>query len=136
MLAQMMKVDSHLTRIRASVIAIRPPEGAKVSYDLNVDIKQASRTGAVLKLRYAIGIETFPVICRAEIGGYALFNAEMMAKDESLEDLGEAVLGDIALEIYRQNFESLYLALATMGMDSPSPWLVKEVRLVRPGSPA
>ena len=135
MLAQMIKVKAHLTKLRASVIAIKPPEGTKVSYDLNVDIKQAGRKGPELKLRYDIGIDTFPAICRAEIAGFAMVNAEMLAKDESLEDLGEGVVGDIALDIYRQNFDSLYLALSTMGMDSPSPWLVKEVHLVNPTGP-
>ena len=135
MLAQMVKVNAQLTKLRASIIAIKPPEGTKVSYDLNVDIKQVGRKGPELKLRYAIGIETFPAICRAEIAGFAVFNAEMLAQDENLEDLGEGVLGDIALNIFRQNFESLYLALTTMGMDSPSPWLVKEVHLASPAAP-
>lgn len=130
----MTKVKAHLTKLRASVIAIKPPEGTKVSYDLNVDIKQASRKGPELKLRYAIGIETFPAICRAEIAGWATLNAETLAKEENLEDLGESVLGDVALEIYRQNFEPLYLTLTTMGMDSPSPWLVKDVHLVSGGA--
>ncbi len=131
----MVKVKAHLTKLRVSVIAIKPPEGTKVSYDLNVDIKQVSRNGPELKIRYAIGIETFPAICRAEIAGFALVNAEMLAKDENLEDLGESVVGDIAVDIYRQNFEPLYLTLSTMGMDSPSPWLVKEVHLVQQKTP-
>ncbi|MDG7007188.1 MAG: hypothetical protein JRN06_02955 [Nitrososphaerota archaeon] len=135
MLAQMVKVQARLTKLRASVIAIKPPEGTRISYDLNVDIKQAGRKGAEVKLRYNIGIETFPAICRAEIAGTAVVNAEMLAQDENLEDLGEGVLGDIAVDIYRQNFEALYLALAAMGMDSPSPWLVKEAHLVNPARP-
>ena len=135
MLSQMIKVRAHLTKLRASVIAIKPPEGTKVSYDLNVDVKQVSRKGPELKIRYAIGIETFPAICRAEIAGFAVVTAETLAKEESLEDLGEGVLGDVALDIYRQNFEPLYLTLTSMGMDSPSPWLVKDVHLVQQSGP-
>jgi hypothetical protein len=133
MLARMLSVNAQLTKLRTSVIAIKPPEGTKMNYDLNVDIKQVSRTGPRLKLRYALEIDTFPAICRAEIAGFAWLNAETLAKDESLEDLGEGVLGEVALDIYRQNFEALYLALASVGMDSPSPWLVKDVHLVKPG---
>jgi hypothetical protein len=102
-----------------------------MSYDLQADVKQVSRKGPTIKLRYTIGIETYPMIFRAEIGGVAYANAEMLAKDENLEDLGEGVLGDIALQIYRQNFESLYLALTTLGIAAPSPWLVKDVQLVQ-----
>jgi len=129
LLAQMLKVDAQLTKLRTSFIAIKPPVGTKVSYDLQADIKSVSRDGTQLKLRYAIGIETFPAIYRAEIGGFAVANAEMLAKDESLADLGESVLSDVALQIYRQNYEALYLALATLGLDAPSPWLVKDVHL-------
>ncbi|MDE1854220.1 MAG: hypothetical protein KGI38_10825 [Thaumarchaeota archaeon] len=129
MLAQMLKVDAHLTRLRTSLVAIRPPDWSKVTFDLQADIKPVSRDGSKLKLRYSIGLETFPVVYRAEIGGFANANVEMLSKDESLEDLGEAVLSDIAVQIFRQNFEPLYLALTTLGLDAPSPWLVKDVHL-------
>ena len=129
LLAQMLKVEAHLTKIRTSLVAIKPPQGTKMNFDLQADVKTVSRDGPKLKLRYSIGIETFPVIYRAEIGGFAIAYAEMLAKDESLEDLGEAVVSGIVLQIYRQNFEPLYLALATQGLDAPSPWLVKDVHL-------
>jgi hypothetical protein len=129
MLAGMLRVDSHLTKLRTSLVAIRPTEGTKVSYDLQADIKAVSRDGTRIKVRYAMNIDTFPLIYRAEIGGFAIANAEMLAKDENLEDLGEEVLGDIALQIYRQSYEALYLTLATQGLDAPSPWLVKDVHL-------
>ena len=125
-----LKVEAHLTKLRTSLLAIRPAAGTKVNFDLQADVKQVSRSGPMVKVRYSIGIDTFPLIFRAEIGGFALVNAEMLATDENLEDLGEGVLGDIALQIYRQNFEPLYLTLSTIGLDAPSPWLVKDVRLV------
>ena len=129
MLGQMLKVDAQMTKLRTSMVAIKPAEGAKVSYDLQADIRAVARDGPSIKLRYSIGIETFPLVYRAEMGGVAMANAEMLAKDENIEDLGEAVLGDIALQIYRQNYESLYLALSSLGLDAPSPWLVREVHL-------
>ncbi|HKT22760.1 MAG TPA: hypothetical protein VJR06_09165, partial [Nitrososphaerales archaeon] len=105
MLAQMLKVEAQLTKLRTSLVAIRPPEGAKVSFDLQADIKTVTRNGTRLKLRYEIDIQTFPLIYRVEMGGFATANAEMLAKDESLEDLGEGVLSDVALQIYRTHFE-------------------------------
>ncbi len=127
----MLKVDAQLTRLRTSLVAIKPPIGTKVSYDLNADIKTVSRVGPKLKLRYTINIDTYPLIYRAEIGGFALANAEMLAKEEGLEDLGEEALGDVALQIYRQSYEPLYLTLSSQGLDAPSPWLVKDVHLAR-----
>lgn len=127
----MLKVEAHTTKLRASLVAIKPPEGAKVSFDLQADVKTVLRDPTKLKLRYTIGIDTFPLIYRAEIGGFAFANAEMLAKDESLEDLGEGVLSDIAVQIFRDSYEGLYLVLSTIGLEAPSPWLVRDVHLVQ-----
>jgi hypothetical protein len=129
MLSRMLKVESQLTKLRTTLVAIRPLGDTKVSFDLQADIKAVSRDGPRIKIRYSIDIETYPLIYRAEIGGFAHANAEMLAKEESIEDLGQEVLGDIALQIFRQNYESLYLTLATQGLDAPSPWLVKDVHI-------
>ena len=129
MLAQMLRVEAHLTKLRTSLVAIKPAGGEKVSYNMQADIKVVSRDGTRLKIRYDLIIETFPLVYRAELAGFAHINAEMLAKDENLEDLGEGVLGDVAYQIYQQNFEALYLALSTQGLDAPSPWLVREVHL-------
>jgi hypothetical protein len=129
LLSQKLQVEAHLTKLRTSLVAIKPPQGAKYTFDLQADIKTVSRDGAKIKLRYAIDIETFPLIYRVQIGGFATASVDMLAKDENLEDLGEAVLSDVALQIYRSNYEALYLALATQGLDAPSPWLVKDVHL-------
>lgn len=90
-----------------------------------------SRNGARVKLRFVIGIETFPLIYRAEMGGFAFANLEMLAMDEGIEELGEGVLSDIILQIFRTNYEPLYLALSTSGVEAPSPWLVRDVQLTR-----
>lgn len=127
----MLQVEAHMTKLRTSLVAIRPPEGTKVSFDLQADVKTVSRDGTRLKLRYTIGIDTFPLIYRAEIGGFAHANAEMLAKDESLEDLGEGALSDIALQLYRSSYEPLYLVLDTLGLEAPSPWLVRDVHLAK-----
>ncbi|MDG6962544.1 MAG: hypothetical protein JRN48_01735, partial [Nitrososphaerota archaeon] len=106
MLSQKLQVEAHLTKLRTSLVAIKPPQGAKYTFDLQADIKTVSRDGAKIKLRYAIDIETFPLIYRVQIGGFATASVDMLAKDENLEDLGEAVLSDVALQIYRSNYEA------------------------------
>lgn len=131
MMAQALKVESHLTRLKTSVVAIKPAAGVKASYDLQADIKAVSRRGARLKLRFTIGIDTFPLVYRAELGGFAYANLDMLAVDEGLEALGEGVLSDVILQIFRDHYESLYLALSTQDMEAPSPWLVRDVHLSR-----
>lgn len=131
MLAQMLQVETKLTRLRTSLVSSKPIKSERMTFDLQADIKTVSRDGPRLKIRYSIGIETFPVVYRAEMQGTAVVNAELMAKDESLEDLGEAVISDLALTIYKRNYESLYLALSSLGLEAPSPWLVKEPHLIK-----
>lgn len=129
MMTQTLRVESHLTRLRTSVVAMKPVEGTKVTFDLQADVKAVARNGARVKLRFAIGIETFPLIYRAEMGGFAFASLDTLAMDEGLEDLGEGVLSDIILQVFRSNYEPLYLALSTMGVSAPSPWLVQDVHL-------
>jgi hypothetical protein len=127
----MLLLESRLTKLRTSLVAIRPTKGLNVHFELQADIKTLSRDITRLKLGYTINIETFPLIYRAEMAGTAIVNAEILAKDENLEDLGSGVPSDVALQIYRQNYEPLYLALASQGLEAPSPWLVKGVHLAR-----
>lgn len=127
----MLKVEAQLTKLRTSLVAIKPPEGQKVNFNIQADIKTVARDGTRLKIRYLLELETFPLIYRAQMGGFATANAEMLAKDENLEDLGEEVISDIALQLYKSGFEPLYLTLSTLGLEAPSPWLVKDVHLAK-----
>jgi hypothetical protein len=128
-MALTLNVETQLTRIRASKIAIRPTDGQKVSFDLHADIRETSRSGTYAKLRYLLAVETFPLVMRAEMEGVAHMDVSFLATDETLESLGRGIVGDLALKIFRDNYESLYLLLDSLGIQGPSPWLVRDVHL-------
>jgi hypothetical protein len=128
-MAQALSLGISLTKLKAARIAIRDPGSERVSFDLHADLKEASRDTTRIKVRYALQVETFPMVLRVEMAGVAYLDAALLGKDQSLETLGETFISDLALELYQRNFESLYLFLETLGLPFPSPWLVKEPHL-------
>jgi len=43
--------------------------------------------------------------------------------------LGDDITNEIAVEIFRKNYEAVYLLHESLGMDAPSPWITQEVSL-------
>jgi hypothetical protein len=130
-MAQVLKVETQMTRIRASKIAIKPIGGKGVTYDLRADIREASRNGTTAKLRYQLVVETFPMILRVEMDGVVYMDVGFLTKDQTLDSLGEGILGDLALRIFKDNYQSLYLILDSLGVEGPSPWLTRDVHFVK-----
>jgi hypothetical protein len=130
-MAQMLNAETQLTRIRASKIAIKPLNGQKVTYDLLTDIKEVSRNGSRAKLRYQLVVQTFPMVLRVEMDGVVWMDVSFLGQDQTLDDLGEGMLSDLALRIFEDNYPSMYLILDSLGLDGPSPWLTKEVHFAK-----
>ena len=43
--------------------------------------------------------------------------------------LGDDITNEMAVEIFRKNYEAVYLLHEALGMDAPSPWITQEVSL-------
>ena len=129
-----MQAETEMTKIRASKIAIRPVGGQRLSYDLSADIKEVSRDGAKAKLRYLLVVETYPMVMRVEMEGVVRMDVGFLGSDQTLEGIGEAMIGDLAMKIFKDNYESMYNVLDTLGLEGPSPWLTREVHLVSPAA--
>jgi hypothetical protein len=125
------KVKASLSKVRVSRLTARRPQEERVIFDLKAEIKEATRTDSGWLLRYLLAVDTFPMVLRAEMEGLAELELPGAAGALSLEEMGETVWSDMAVQIFRQNFELFHLVLDTMGFDSPSPWLVREVRLLK-----
>jgi hypothetical protein len=103
---------------------------SKVAFDLGADIKEIETTKGRLRLRYTLYIDASPAVERAELRGDVTITSPAISAVTDLQALGEDKISDIALQIYRRNFEVLYLTLESAGLVAPSPWLIKDVRLV------
>jgi hypothetical protein len=103
---------------------------SKVAFDLGADIKEIETTKGRLRLRYSLYVDASPAVERAELRGEVTITSPTISSVTDLQALGEDKISEIALQIYRRNFEVLYLTLETAGLVAPSPWLIKDVRLV------
>jgi hypothetical protein len=102
----------------------------KVAFDLGADIKEVETTKGRLRLKYTLYIDASPAIERAELRGEVTITSPAISSVTDLQALGEDKISEIALQIYRRNYEVLYLTLETAGLVAPSPWLIEDVRLV------
>ncbi|HYR04931.1 MAG TPA: hypothetical protein VEO75_06035 [Nitrososphaerales archaeon] len=103
---------------------------SKVAFDLGADIKEIETTKGRLRLKYTLYVDANPAVERAEIRGDVTITSPAISAVTDLQALGEDKISDIALQIYRRNFEVLYLTLESAGLVAPSPWLIQDVRLV------
>ena len=102
----------------------------KVSFDLGADIKEVETAKGRLRLRYTLYVDANPAVERAELQGEVIITSPSITAVTDLQSLGEEKISEIAMLIYRRNFETLYLAFQSAALVAPSPWLIEDVHLV------
>ena len=120
---------STLSKIRVTRLALNPVDGAKVSFELDADFREVSRGGGKVKLSYALTVDTLPAVQRATMEGSTTVAENMVPSAKQDNSLEGQSLNDLALAIFKQHYEPLYLLFDTLSLAAPSPWLVRDVRL-------
>lgn len=124
-----MQVEASVRRIRVARLALGNEKSPKASFDLNAELKEVKRTGTKFKLRYSLFLETFPAVQRAELEGDAEVESPIFSSFEDLGSLDQRLVTKLAVEIYRKSFEVIYLLFDSLGLDAPSPWILRGVQL-------
>ncbi len=122
--ARRMEFVSSLNKIKVTRLAMRQINGAKVSFELDADFHEISRGNGKVKLSYILTVDTLPVIQRATVEGFATVEEDLVQSADGY------VLNELALAIFKQHYEPIYLLFDTLSLAAPSPWLVREVKLV------
>lgn len=125
-----MNVETQLTKIRLSRLSMNPVDGKKVNFGLDADFREISRAGGKVKLRFSLTVDTFPLVQRAAMEGFAVVEEKLIQPDGNSGSADGVNLNELALAIFRHDYESLYLLFDTLKLPSPSPWMVREVKLV------
>ncbi|TLX97252.1 MAG: hypothetical protein E6K96_03820 [Thaumarchaeota archaeon] len=122
-------VKSSINRVRVSKLALGDDAAPRATFDLAAEMSEIGVVDGRLRVRYLLALETYPSVQRAEIEGVATISGERFAsvRDQVIE---EGRITKIALLIYRNDFQVLYLLLKSMGLEAPSPWLVRDVHLI------
>jgi len=123
-------VKSKISRIRITRLALGDGSVPRPMFDLGAEMTEIGFTKGELRVRYMLAIESFPSVQRAEVEGEATIKGERFDSIEDLHEIEPGRLAKMAISIYRNDFESLYLIFMGMGLEAPSPWVVKDVHLV------
>jgi hypothetical protein len=102
----------------------------KVSFDLGADIKEVETSKGRLLLKYTLFVDASPAVERAELQGEVVITSPAISSVTDLQALGEDKISEVAMQIYRKNFETLFLTFESAGLQAPSPWLIQDVHLV------
>jgi hypothetical protein len=122
-------VDSRID----SISVARPVGEAKASvgrpFDFEVDLSECGRTEETLRFRYSFsfGRLTSGQVCK--IRGEAVVRFSQLNPGRGFNNLGGDLTNEIAVEIFRRNYESVYLLHGALAMEAPSPWITQDVSL-------
>jgi hypothetical protein len=123
-----LNIETQLTKVRLSRLSINPLDGKKVSFGLDADFREITRAAGKVKLRFSLVVDTFPLVGRAALEGFANVDEKLLEGDGSA-GTDSVTLNDLALAVFKQDFDSLFLLYDTMSLPYPSPWMVRDVKL-------
>jgi hypothetical protein len=98
-------------------------------FEFDVDLNESARTENSLTVRYSFtfGRPLAGQVCK--ITGKAVVRFSQFNPAKDFHYLGNDITNEIAVEIFRKNFESVYLLHDAMMMEAPSPWITQGVSL-------
>lgn len=129
LLVSPMVVESSNTRVRCSRLTSDPGNSGEVRFSMNTSFREKSVSGSKMTLVYTIVIETYPLVERAELGGDV--TVELPAIGNAPQVLTQSLLTELAIQLYRKNYDTLYLIFESLGLRPPSPWMIRDVHFVR-----
>jgi hypothetical protein len=98
-------------------------------FDFDVDLSESGRAEDSLSVRYAFtfGRPSCGQVCK--MSGKALVRFSQFNPGKDFHTLGNDITNEIAVEIFRKNYEAAYLLHDALSMDAPSPWITQGVSL-------
>jgi hypothetical protein len=99
------------------------------AFDFEVDLSESGRAEDGLSVRYkfAIGRPSSGQACR--MSGTAVVRFSRSGTGSDFHHLGNDVSNMIAVEIFRKEYEAVYLLHDALGIAAPSPWITQDVSL-------
>lgn len=98
-------------------------------FDFDMDLNEKSRNGNDVRLGYRLtfGRSSAGRVCR--ISGEAFVHFSSLNPDADLQSLDAETTTEMAVAIFRKNFETIYLLHDAVGIEAPSPWVTQDVSM-------
>lgn len=124
-------VESTVDRISLvrSEGATRSP---RAKFDFDIDMTESGRAGDILRVRYSFLFKRLAAGEFCSVSGRAALRLAGYGADTDLSQLDGDTINMIAVEIFRRNYESVYLLHGALGMEAPSPWITEDVFFSQP----
>lgn len=126
---QVVSVDSTIDGISLC----RPARDARSSearpFDFDVELSESAWSEDTFSVRYRFrfGVPASGQACK--VSGRAVVRFSQYNPVEDLQTLGSDVTNEMVVEIFRKNYEAVYLLHEALGMNPPTPWITHGVSL-------
>jgi len=126
---RIVSVESRIVGISLTSAGKKGQTPGTRAFDFDVEMSESARTEDSLSVRYSftLGRPASAQVCK--VSGVAVVRFSQFNPGRDFYTLGNDIASDIALEIFRKNYESVYLLHEALAMDAPSPWITQDVSL-------
>lgn len=126
---RIVSVDSRIDNITLVKMDGRA-EGFKAGqFDFDVDLIESNRTEDSLTISYSFGFGRPSSGQFCKVGGKAVLRFSQFNPKADFHTLGNDITKEMALEIFRKNYETIYLLHDALAIEAPSPWITQDVSL-------
>jgi len=124
-----LSVESRIDRISLSDAGGKKHSPRNTHFDFDVDLDESSRTADSLNVKYAFKFGKASSGSTCNVSGVAVLHFSHFNPEADFHSLGNDITNEMAIEIFRKNYESVYLLHEALGMEAPSPWITHGVSL-------
>jgi len=105
-------------------------KSSPADFDVNIEFGETTRSQkGRFNLKYSISIRNAPSTQEARLHGEAVVDVPWAETDDILLET-DAVMNTLATEIFKKDYETIYLLYASLGLEAPAPSLTENVHLV------
>lgn len=119
-------VDSRIDKIAIADARSRRTARAE-PLEFEVELTELNRISDGLKVKYTLkfGRTISGGLC--SVSGEAALHFTSFNPEALLDSVGGDITNQIATEIFRKNYETIYLLHRSLGLEPPSPWITHDV---------
>ncbi len=123
---QILSVESRIDNIFPSNTGMCPRGSLAGPFDFDVNLTERGRTGDSMRVgfSFSFGRPSTGQVCK--FNGEAIVNFSRFNPERGFQYLGDDLTNEMAVEIFRKNYESIFLLHESLSMDAPSPWTTKD----------
>ncbi|MDG6914955.1 MAG: hypothetical protein JRM86_04100 [Nitrososphaerota archaeon] len=128
-------VDTRIQRVSLSRDAAGQGPAREGQFAFDVSMTETGRTRGSLSVSYTLSFGRQSTGQRCRIDGEAVFRLSGADKDSDIHAFGTEIDNEMAVAVFREDFETIYLLHQTLGVQAPSPWVTQDVSLSSRGVP-